>query len=763
MDDDWIEDALTAPPFLVVVYNVMPEINDPPKSDNQNYSSVTVRTSRSTGPHGTHGRSLVFRRARAASIALVLVVAAWGVSLAATGTGKNAQPKASRSSTNTSLRANGIPGSTTTKIPAIEAGQLPWNAPQPYQRELALPAPAATGTGQILIAGGIGPSGASLAALSLVAVPSGRYRPAGNLPMALHDAAGATLGNNSFIFGGGTSSGFSSDVITVSPSGNPANTVLTATVTGHLPKPRADASATAVGNHIYIVGGYDNGSPSRSVLATANGTTFTTIATLPVPVRYPAVATLGHTIYAFGGLYVTGSRAGKPSSVIQAINLATRRATVVGHMPLPLEGASAATLQGHIYIAGGITDNPSAAAGIAGPYSSVVNPEVSSSQARSVLSTIWAFQPSTRRLLPAGQLRNASAHSGIAVIGTTAWLVGGESPTATTSNTAQMMTPQASFGYAGLPGAGSPYYGEKLLVADEGNNRLLVLDTQSKITWQYPSPTAPAPAGGFSADDAFFAKHGSVIVTNEENKNVVAEIGYPSGKVLWTYGHFGATGSAPGYLNTPDDAYMLKGGNIVTADIANCRVIVIDPATNKIVHQIGTTGRCIHDQDHPVALGSPNGDTPLPNGNLLVSEINGHWVDEYTMQGKLVWSARIPIAYPSDPQRLGPNRYLIADYTKPGAILEFNRTGRTLYRYQPGAGPNMLDHPSLVEMLPSGVFMLNDDHNDRMIAIDPATGALVWQYGITHTPGSAVGYLNVPDGFDILGPHGTTPTHPTTG
>lgn len=54
----------------------------------------------------------------------------------------------------------------------------------------------------------------------------------------------------------------------------------------------------------------------------------------------------------------------------------------------------------------------------------------------------------------------------------------------------------------------------------------------------------------------------------------------------------------------------------------------------------------------------------------------------------------------------------------------------------------MLDHPSLTELLPSGVFMVNDDYNHRMAAIDPATGALVWQYGVTGRPGTAPGELN---------------------
>jgi len=69
----------------------------------------------------------------------------------------------------------------------------------------------------------------------------------------------------------------------------------------------------------------------------------------------------------------------------------------------------------------------------------------------------------------------------------------------------------------------------------------------------------------------------------------------------------------------------------------------------------------------------------------------------------------------------------------------------------------------LAELLPSGVFMVNDDYNDRMVAIDPATKALVWQYGATGHAGTARGLLDTPDGFDLLAPDGSTPTHPATG
>jgi hypothetical protein len=59
--------------------------------------------------------------------------------------------------------------------------------------------------------------------------------------------------------------------------------------------------------------------------------------------------------------------------------------------------------------------------------------------------------------------------------------------------------------------------------------------------------------------------------------------------------------------------------------------------------------------------------------------------------------------------------------------------------------------------------MVNDDYNDRMVAIDPSTKALVWQYGVTGHAGTAPEHLNTPDGFDLLTPAGTTPTHPATG
>ena len=148
---------------------------------------------------------------------------------------------------------------------------------------------------------------------------------------------------------------------------------------------------------------------------------------------------------------------------------------------------------------------------------------------------------------------------------------------------------------------------------------------------------------------------------------------------------------------------------------------------------------------------------------MLVSEVNGSYVDELTRNGKLIWSLQLPIAYPSDPQQLGPNRYLIADYSRPGGIYEFDRSGKILWSYHPASGNGMLDHPSLAERLPNGLIAANDDYRDRVVLINPKTKRIVWQYGRTDQPGTGPDHLKTPDGFDIREPGGVTPTHPFTG
>jgi len=284
-----------------------------------------------------------------------------------------------------------------------------------------------------------------------------------------------------------------------------------------------------------------------------------------------------------------------------------------------------------------------------------------------------------------------------------------------------------------------------LLIADRGNNRMLIVNPAHRILWTFPN--RPGQVHLYFDDDTFFTPGGRRIISNQEENHQIIEIAYPSGKLIWSYGHPGVAGSSPGYLNTPDDAYALPHHLVIVADAYNCRVLEL--RGSQIVRSIGQAGHCVHDP--PRYLGSVNGDTPLPNHDILVSEINGSYLDEFTLSGRLVRVYKAPVSYPSDPQLTLRGNILLADYTSPGALVILSRrTGRLLWRYRVTSGPGMLDHPSLAAMLPNGMIALNDDYNQRVVIINPRTNKIVWTYGHLGHPGSALGYLNTPDGFQFI-------------
>jgi hypothetical protein len=285
-----------------------------------------------------------------------------------------------------------------------------------------------------------------------------------------------------------------------------------------------------------------------------------------------------------------------------------------------------------------------------------------------------------------------------------------------------------------------------LLIADRGNNRMLLVDSAKRIYWTYPKPGSTRTMPFRFDDDTFFGPRLDRIISNQEDQHTIQIVSFPGGRVLWRYGHVNVRGSAAGYLNTPDDAYLLPNGLVTVADAYNCRVLFISRA-HKIVKHYGS-GVCRHNP--PAELGAINGATPRADGGTLVSEINGSWIDDFGPDGRLRWTVAAPVSYPSDPQLLAPNRILLADYAHPGHAIVMTRTGRVLWRYGPSSGPGELDHPSLVTRIAPGLIAINDDYRHRVVVISMRTKRIVWQYGHTDAPGAGPGYLHTPDGLDFL-------------
>jgi PQQ-like domain len=302
---------------------------------------------------------------------------------------------------------------------------------------------------------------------------------------------------------------------------------------------------------------------------------------------------------------------------------------------------------------------------------------------------------------------------------------------------------QAASRLQGLPGY--------LMIADRGNNRILVVSPERRIVFEYPGP---AEAGRlFFDDDTFIEPGGGSVISNEEGEHVIVQVNLASRTQEPLFGQPGAPGSDYTHLKEPDDAYMLPDGTVTVADAANCRILFI--RAYQIVRSYGHAGVCRHEP--PAYFGQVNGDTPLAGGGVLVSEIEGNWIDEIGADGRLLWSVQAPVSYPSDPQPLPGGRILLADYASPGHVLIIDRRGSVLWRFGRLNGPGRMDHPSLAMALPNGDVAVNDDYRNRIVVIDPRTNRIVWSYGHTDIAGSAPGYLNTPDGMDFIpaGPGGS--------
>ncbi len=307
----------------------------------------------------------------AGAAAVAIAIAGCGGGAEGSGTGAHAMPSRTKTAQRTAprrLRAK------------LAEAMLP----------AALSGEAATRRGRdVLVIGGLDASGTSTSRVLNVAGGPGGAEPAGSLAAPLHDAAAATVGKTTLVFGGGTVA--STDAVeSLVPGG-------TAMIVGSLPTVRSDLSAVAVGGRAYVLGGYDGTTPQPVALETTEGRSFRAVASLPRPVRYAAVAAVGPVIYAAGGELAGGGS----SDSIQAIDVRSGRARIAGTLPAPLAHASAVALGRLVYVLGGTT------AGGA------------------VTGQIVSFDPSTGRTMRVARLPYAVTNAAAATSSGRGYLVGG--------------------------------------------------------------------------------------------------------------------------------------------------------------------------------------------------------------------------------------------------------------------------------------------------------------------------------------------------
>ena len=277
---------------------------------------------------------------------------------------------------------------TTTPAPvAVTAIQAAWRLPAPLTR------PAVTVSGpRIVLLGGLTKADSSTASVLEVDPATGQARSAGSLAQAVHDAAASLVASTPTVFGGGGAR--TVDVVQ-------AFAGATAHATGHLPQPRSDLAAAVVNGTTFVLGGFDGRTLVRDVLATNDGSHFRVVGQLAQGVRYPAVAAVGSGVWVVGGQTGTSEGAnGTEVDLVQRVDSRSGAVSVVGHMPQPIAHAMAFTLGDRLYVAGGRTS-------------------------AGAVDTIWSIA-ADGTVTPVGKLPGRRSDAGVAVVGPTAWLLGGE-------------------------------------------------------------------------------------------------------------------------------------------------------------------------------------------------------------------------------------------------------------------------------------------------------------------------------------------------
>ncbi|HEV3352043.1 MAG TPA: hypothetical protein VG076_03915 [Acidimicrobiales bacterium] len=276
---------------------------------------------------------------------------------------------------------------TTTAPVAVTATQAAWRLPAPLTR----PAVTASGT-RIFLLGGLTKSDTSTASVLEVDPATGRTTAVGTLALAVHDAAATLVASTPTVFGGGGAR--TVDVVQ-------AFVGATARATGRLPQPRSDLAAAVVNGTTFVAGGFDGRALVRDVVATSDGSHFRAAGQLSQGVRYPAIAVVGSGVWVVGGQTGTTEGAnGTEVDLIQRIDSRSGAVSVVGHMPQPLAHAMAFVLGDHLYVAGGRTS-------------------------AGAVDTIWAVA-ADGTVTEVGKLPGRRSDAGVAVVGSTAWLLGGE-------------------------------------------------------------------------------------------------------------------------------------------------------------------------------------------------------------------------------------------------------------------------------------------------------------------------------------------------
>jgi hypothetical protein len=208
---------------------------------------------------------------------------------------------------------------------------------------LAGSAGAPTGADSALLLGGVESSGAP--SDRAVQIAAGQVASQARVSTPLRYAAAASIAGTVYLFGGERTQP-SAAILQVDPMGGTQ-------MVGQLPTPVAEAGVAVVAGTAYIVGGTDGSHPLSSIVAWGPGLSAHIVAELPQGLRFPAVAPVAGQVIVAGGSTSHGASRG-----VLGFDPTSQQVTGLTVLPTPISHASAAVLDGRMYVLGGQTGGP---------------------------------------------------------------------------------------------------------------------------------------------------------------------------------------------------------------------------------------------------------------------------------------------------------------------------------------------------------------------------------------------------------------------
>ena len=207
------------------------------------------------------------------------------------------------------------------------------------------------------------------------------------------------------------------------------------------------------------------------------------------------------------------------------------------------------------------------------------------------------------------------------------------------------------------------------------DNRVIVVNENGQIIWQYGQDGGVSGAGPGQLNTpvaATFLPNGDVLITDQANQRVI-EVNFQK-QIVWQYGTTGVTGAAANFLNNPNSAELLENGHILIADENNNRVLEVN-RKQQIIH-IFSAGNTVSG----TAFASR-----LENGHTLITDSNNSRIVEVDEHDNVVWqfftntrANSISMPLPTRAVRLHNGNTLISDQFN-NQVIEVDRLKQIVF------------------------------------------------------------------------------------